>query len=461
MKNKILINKITFLLLKLFSFLFLIGSFLLFPLTSFSWSPLLKNPLAPLGQTQASLSPYRCFNGIIHSIVEAPEFNRVLVGGSFDQVGLCLGHGAPLNLSNGAVATNFNPALSQINGTLSVSIPDGVGGWYIGGDFTKVGNLSRLGVARIDSSGLPDLTFVPNGNFVGTKALALSPSELFIGGEFNDSPEYGAVVDTTTAEVIPAFEKRSFNDHIYVSLSDGAGGWYVGGRFTKYGNREYSSLIKILASGEVDSLFNPQVIGEVSALFHIGNDLYVGGSFTSIGGETRNRIAKINAATGALSSWNPGANGEVRTFALNGNTLYVGGSFTSIGGETRNRLASFDITTGNLTPWNPNLNNTARTLALYDNNLYAGGDFTLIGAETRNRIASFNTTTGDLNTWNPNSSASVSTLLVDGNTLYVGGSFSTLGGTTRNSIASFDLTTGNLTPWDPINMGGNRNKRNL
>lgn len=69
----------------------------------------------------------------------------------------------------------------------------------------------------------------------------------------------------------------------------------------------------------------------VSAIITDGNGgFYIGGAFTKIENTTRNHLAHINA-DGSLHSWNPDADGPIYCLTLSGNTIFTGGDFTNIG----------------------------------------------------------------------------------------------------------------------------------
>ena len=110
---------------------------------------------------------------------------------------------------------------------------------------------------------------------------------------------------------------------------------------------------------------------------------YIGGEFTQVGGVARNYIAKINA-DGSLNSWNPGADGYIHTLTVSGNTLYAGGSFANIGGQPRSHIASFNTTTGALNSWNPDEpDGDINTITIDGGQDYSGGTFSMVGSEFR------------------------------------------------------------------------------
>ncbi len=291
--------------------------------------------------------------------------------------------------------------------------------------------------------------YITNGQ---VSAQTLRGNTLYIGGSFSFvGPVTGAgvPVDPITGLATPGFPR--VNGTVMAALSDGAGGWYIGGLFTTVGTATRSNLAHVLADLSV-AAWNPGTNSTVRALALRGSLLYIGGDFTTIGVTARNRVGAVDANTGALASWNPNANSSVRTFAVGGSSLYVGGQFTTIGGQARNRIAALNFTTGTADPsFNPNANSVVMTLLLDapNNLLYMGGQFTTVDGQSRNRLAAVNATSGSASGWNPNANNQVFTLSVNAGTVYVGGQFTTVGGQSRNRIAALDAGTALATSWNP------------
>ena len=103
--------------------------------------------------------------------------DTIYLGGAFTYLGIPTGGGAMLN-ANGKPDTDY----PQVVGTVQTVVPDGSGGWYIGGLFTYVGASSRLNLAHIR----PDKTVdswnpSPNG---AVNTIALAGSTVYLGGNF-------------------------------------------------------------------------------------------------------------------------------------------------------------------------------------------------------------------------------------------------------------------------------------
>ena len=127
---------------------------------------------------------------------------------------------------------------------------------------------------------------------------------------------------------------------------------YIGGTFSQVGLAAGGGVPIHARNGELPRGF-PRVAGPVWAVVSDGSGgWYIGGDFTSVGAIPRNRIAHI-LADNSVSPWNPNADNFVTALAVSGTTVYAGGSFTNIGGQARFGIAALDATTGLSTDWHP------------------------------------------------------------------------------------------------------------
>jgi hypothetical protein len=117
-------------------------------------------------------------DGVVGSVLAAGD--RVYIGGGFDYVGPYTGSGVPLDRTTWLGVRR----LAKINGTVRVAASDGAGGYYVGGDFTKVGALARAHVAHIRADGRVDEAWDAHANGV-VSALAVSGSTVYAGGNFS------------------------------------------------------------------------------------------------------------------------------------------------------------------------------------------------------------------------------------------------------------------------------------
>jgi hypothetical protein len=340
-------------------------------------------------------------NGAVYSVARVG--NTVYLGGAFDYVGPSTGAGVPVG-TDGAVVAGF-PQVT--GGNVWATVPDGSGGWYLGGSFASVGGVSVPRLAHVNADHSVDAAFAPSPNNTDFD-LAVSGTTVYAGGEFT------AVNDGTTRNRLAAFDS---------------------------------------ATGTATS-WNPDVDGRVFDLEVSGSTVYVGGLFTTVNGgtATRNFLAAFDTATGVATAWDPDLSGHVTAIALSGTTLYAGGAFTTVNGgaATRNFLAAFDTATGVATAWDPDADDTVYGLAVSGSTVYAGGDFTAVngGAAARNHLAAFDTTTGVATSWDPDVNIWVWGLDVSSSTVYAAGGFWTVGDSDdyRIGLAAFPAPANTARP---------------
>ncbi len=419
------------------------------------------------------------FNNAVNALAAGPG-GITYVGGSFTQAGTDTGLGGVLDATTGLVDRNFpkvvgagpNPAVYSV-------VPDGSGGWYIGGSFTEVGGLARNNLAHIDSSGAVT-AWNPDAN--GTVyALALSDGTLYAGGDFTF---IGAVARDSLAAIGTNGALGTWNPGAsgassgnVLTLAVDAGVVYIGGGFTGVctatstcwsGTPVARGGLAAVGTNGTLRTWNPNAnVGgsssyAVYALAVSGPTVYVGGTFTTLGSNARGGLAAVDT-DGTLLSWYPGAvssfsgSAGVYTLAVSGTAVYVGGNFTSIGGTLRAYAAAIDATNATITAWNPNLSagSPVQGLVVSGSTVYLAGDFTTIDspAVTRNYLAAVDAVNGTATAWDPNANGPGTALAVSGSSVYVGGRFSLLNRQARNRLAAIDAT-GALTAWNP-DAGGN------
>jgi hypothetical protein len=413
-------------------------------------------------------------NGTVHAVRQVG--NRIYVGGEFTQAGPNTGFGVALDPSSGV----WSPAFPKINGTVLVAVPDGSGGFYIGGDFTRVGTRSRHNGARIIPGPTPGTWDVGGWNPETDKpirTIVLSPVSrvAYIGGDFStvrDVARAGvAAVDSFTGSPVLTFDPgagtgttvgtgaaatTAVGSVMSLVLSADSKRLFAGGFFTSMAGAARSGLAALnTASGGLDAGFNPAPSGggvETMVLTPSGR-LLLGGGFTAIGTTARNRLAAVNPATGALDpTWAPPADGAVHTLRLSadGTKVFAGGAFATIGSSSRSRLALLSATgSGSLDgTWKPAANGDVSALALSADGtrLFAAGAFTKLGSAARNHLGALATTGGAVDAWNPNAALPALAVATSPSVVFAGGTFATVNGTARSNLAAFDAATGVLVP---------------
>jgi hypothetical protein len=185
------------------------------------------------------------------------------------------------------------------------------------------------------------------------------------------------------AAVVPATPRSTaaFNDVVRVVVHAGDT-IYVGGLFTaatdSTGTYARNHVAAINASTGRLRAWSPNANGAVWSIAVAGDDVYLGGDFSRVGNRPRRGLAKVTAGSGAVSGdFVHGVNRNVRAMTVADGSLYVGGRFSTVDGRPRDRLAAFRLGTGRLrTDWSPSASGTVLTLdAGPAGRVYAGGSF--------------------------------------------------------------------------------------
>jgi hypothetical protein len=264
-------------------------------------------------------------------------------------------------------------------------------------------------------------------------------------------------------------------------ISDGSGGYFIGGTFTRVGAVAIYGLAHILADHSLDTSWNAGVssgvtigaLGLQGGILYVGIGLYGSNPVTNYVGDlgngsvTRYYLAALDATTAQATPWDPTLNGSVYSIIAMPTSIYIGGNFSAANGAVRSHLAALDPSVdsgaGQTLAWNPDMSNgvSAAPLAISGSTVYIGGIFYDVGGVARNGIAAVDATSGALDTdWDPDpGSGFVSTVAVSGANVYLGGGFTTLEGQPRNyagevTAATSATAVASVEAWNPdLNNG--------
>jgi hypothetical protein len=404
-------------------------------------------------------------NNAVQAITPDEATGVVYVGGTFSELQppVPTGYGCALEDGEGW------PILNQVraNGVVRAVVPDGTGGWFIGGEFTQVNSQPRLRLAHILSNGTLDINWASGAEGI-VRALALDNGVLYVGGDFpgaggQPKPRIAAfyVGGPNNSQLVNGFVdnvNHANNNGQVRSIVVHNGLVYVGGTFTNMGGATCSRLIALDPATGAAAIpsWQPNMSSDVNTIAINGTTAFVGGNFTTVNTIARQRIAELDLANAALTPWVPGTvNGEVSALAISGDTLFAGGNFTTFTtGNTRTRLAAMKLDgTYTVLPWNPTAGGQVYTLLVDGPVVRFGGSYTAAGtnvpAVARGRLAAVDRVNGAATEWNPYASSTVYALAKQGGLFYAGGAFDRIGIRPRGGVASIDMATGRPTTWNP------------
>jgi uncharacterized delta-60 repeat protein len=259
--------------------------------------------------------------GIVYSVaVEAPG-NQIVIGGDFSQVGdATLNNIARLN-SDGSVDASFNAGAGANDTVWSVAIQTN-GRVLLAGQFTQVGPVRRLGMARLLTNGWVDTSFMDTSyhQFAGLPTHYYNPQAV-------DPSDYPATNNTLNFIKAMALEPSG-------NLIVGGSFSRVGGGFTRDDTRPRGNVAQIIGAPTP----GPQTDGG-------GNGNYPGNiSFTqtqySVDDTANKLFITVNRTNGSLGPFNvvmatnnlPGLGSQAATYkdyglVDNGLALYPSGGW--------------------------------------------------------------------------------------------------------------------------------------
>jgi hypothetical protein len=263
---------------------------------------------------------------------------------------------------------------------------------------------------------------------------------------------------------VPVFHKRiaDYGDvpDIDAIVSDGRGGWYVGGDFTAVDQTPCMNLVHLRLGQTVKPASCFPTNGTVLALARRGDKLFIGGLFTKIRKQNRNYAAAIDTRTDALSTWDAhlaaveqGA--HVDTIAISRNVVYLGGVLLAAGGSFVD-VAALDIATARplpgwhsvrlSTPKNSSYVEVAALATTGDRVFVAGYPYGLVevNAHTGSEVARaqpLHSSPGDVD------SPVLDSVAATSSTVYIGGFFARIGNVHRSGVAALNPRTLRPTAW--------------
>ncbi len=438
--------------------------------------------------------------------------NTLYMAGGFDVVGPYSGGAAFFDLNIGNWLDNY----PKINGNVTAAISDGNGGWYVAGDFISAAEQQKFGLVHVTGDGTLD-DWTPRIEGGEVRSMLLWDNRLYIGGDFTmvDSIDRMglACFSLDSLELTdwdPQAVRYSFNGTVHKILPREST-LLVLGIFTNIGGQDRFSMAELDTVSGMATDWDPQngqtnfgdqiifdgivhdgrlflagsFVGiadssreyfaqidmeseKVTALkfdFYqeegpaglydieiINNVLYMAGGYSSVNETSRTCLAAWDINNNSFLDWAPQVGGFetlIESFSVYDNTMFVAGDFKQLGGMDRNYLGAVSMTDGSVTDWNPVAGYRGTVLAHDEETLFAGGRFRLMNGASREGLAAFNIADSKLLDISIELSGRINDVIVVDQTLYIGGSFWNINGEERRNLASINLSDGSLTDWAP------------
>jgi trimeric autotransporter adhesin len=435
-------------------------------------------------------------DGPVYAIARAG--GRTFLGGDFDHAGPRTGPGVPFSLDD----ASLRPYPEVAGGEVDAVLPDGAGGWYVGGSFQYVGGTPRANLAHIGADGSLDPGFVPNPNGA-VHALKLdtlgSTRSLYVGGHFTRIGGQGhsalAALDPATGvpQTFNADEAQADNspgtvdaiDVVHATNDVTTGNpphttqtemplVVIGGDFAKIGTKPVNGLGAVWGVGAVESSPGNDPINIAGAPASNSNGAWSPACASSC----HIRAVALGAPKTVTDSTN------TRTLSV---AVYAGGDFANHLDAWRLQITESGTNAGAAnfpsaySGWmSAAPDDVVRAIVLVPQPspapplLIIGGDFASLGSTPRHHLAeltgiadpsSASAPAATIAPWHPDAecaptpcSPDVRTVAVTGGAVVVGGNFTSVGGQPRNGVAKLGIATGSADPaWDPGLAGGPTN----
>lgn len=280
--------------------------------TFISYNGVARNRIARInsnGTVDNGFNPGTGANGDIYMISPQADGKFILTGNFTTYNGIARNRIARIN-PNGSLDETFNPGTGA-NSQIFVAKIQTDGKILIGGNFTSFNGASRNRITRLNGDGSLDGTFnVGSGCNAFCTAIAVQPDgQILLGGSFTG---YNNVwrsniarinTDGSLDESFVSIPGANYIIDYIIPLSNGK--IMAAGQFTSYNGVTKHGVIRLQSNGDLDETFNPggsmQTGSNNSNYLSLvycmalgsGGDLWIAGNFTNYNGVSRNRIAHL------------------------------------------------------------------------------------------------------------------------------------------------------------------------
>lgn len=348
----------------------------------------------------------------------------------------------------------------QPNGPVLALEYDAEGRLLVGGSFSRISNVSRTNLARLEVTGVADPTFDPV--FSGGPVYAIarqSTGKIIVGGSFR----------TVDGQAVPLLARLNGDGSVDTTFSAPIVGSIVrtvvvlpddrlviGGSFASISNQPRFGLARLHVNGSLDATFLadlddvPSVSGSrvvATVARQADGRIIFGGQFGSVnGGHVRRGLARVTADGVIDAGFNPadGTPSITSVAVQRDGRILVSGSIFSLGGVARSHIGRLNADGSVDMGFAPFATNTVFVVREQsDGRVLAGGHFTSMGGLPRSYLARLlasgaldSSFTVEASGPTVSTGPGVQAIAISASGhITIGGSFTSVAGATRSNLA--------------------------
>ena len=351
------------------------------------------------------------FNGNVRAVLVSGS--NIYMGGEYTTYQASLINYLVKLDNTGAVDTTFNVGIGPNNNVTSM-VTQSDGKLLISGpSFTTYSGSSSTRIARINTNGTRDTTFISGAGLNGVAYdMKVQPDgKIIAAGTFttySGSTNSGIVRINTNGTKDTTFNVGLGSTGAINQLALQSDGKIIAiGATTAYSGSSNAGIVRINTDGTKDTTFNMGSGFNTTSVLAIGiqstGKIIVGGNFSIYSGSTNNYIVRINTDGTKDTTFNIGtgfgANGIVALKVLADDSIIAYGSFTTYSGSASPRIIKLtpngtkDTTFAPTTGFTANPVSPGYVQALSTdktNNIYVGNQFPAYNGNTIGNIVKMN-----------------------------------------------------------------------
>lgn len=297
------------------------------------------------GPVDPSFNPSAWADGAIYTAV-VQEDGRILIGGEFNAVNGQSRHHIARLYADGTLDPTFDTGAGPNGAVLAIWVSP-LGDIVVGGTFSAFsGDPQRAYLIRLFNDGSVDQSFQGWVNSNIYKIVPVPNQKLMICGDFTrvgDLSRIRVARLSGDGQIDPDFDSGAGpNTTVRTLLPLANGSMLIGGNFTVVNGFPRGYICRLLADGVPDPSFPGQFNGFVSSIVpQFDGKFIVSGAFTADGVDTANHLARLlpDGTPDASFDMSKGANDLVWSTALqlDGSIIAVG-RFTQFNGFNKERI---------------------------------------------------------------------------------------------------------------------------